>query len=78
LLLAALLVVVGMQFFALGLLGELIIFTHARDMKDYRVEEVIQYPEALASSSTDGVSTSNSNVNMEADIRTVHSPAVVA
>jgi glycosyltransferase involved in cell wall biosynthesis len=46
LLLAALLVVLGMQFFALGLLGELIIFTHARDLKDYRVEEVIQYPEA--------------------------------
>jgi hypothetical protein len=46
LLLAALLVVLGMQIFALGLLGELIIFTHARDMKDYRVEEVIQYESA--------------------------------
>lgn len=51
LLLAALLVVLGMQFFALGLLGELIIFTHARDLKDYRVEEVIQYPEAESSAS---------------------------
>jgi glycosyltransferase involved in cell wall biosynthesis len=48
LLLAALLVVLGMQIFALGLLGELIIFTHARGMKDYRVEEVIQYPDAVA------------------------------
>lgn len=46
LLLAALLVVLGMQIFALGLLGELIIFTHARDLKDYRVEEVIQYENA--------------------------------
>jgi glycosyltransferase involved in cell wall biosynthesis len=46
LLLAALLVVLGMQIFALGLLGELIIFTHARDLKDYRVEEVIQYDDA--------------------------------
>ena len=46
LLLAALLVVLGMQIFALGLLGELIIFTHARDLKDYRVEEVIQYADA--------------------------------
>src|SRR5690606_16930485 len=45
LLLAALLVVLGVQVFALGLLAELMIFTHARDMKDYRVEEVIQYPE---------------------------------
>ena len=34
-----------MQVFALGLLGELIIFTHAREMKDYRVEEIIQYPD---------------------------------
>lgn len=45
LLLGALLVVLGMQVFALGLLGELIIFTHARGMKDYRVQEVIQYPD---------------------------------
>jgi glycosyltransferase involved in cell wall biosynthesis len=49
LLLGALLVVLGMQVFALGLLGELIIFTHARSVKDYRVEEVIQYPETEAS-----------------------------
>jgi glycosyltransferase involved in cell wall biosynthesis len=46
LLLAGLLVVLGLQVFALGLLGELIIFTHARGLKDYRVEEVIQYPDA--------------------------------
>ncbi|PZN34137.1 MAG: dolichol-phosphate mannosyltransferase [Proteobacteria bacterium] len=48
LLLGALLIVLGMQIFALGLLGELIIFTHARDLKDYRVEEVIHYPESAA------------------------------
>jgi hypothetical protein len=53
LLLAALLVVLGMQVFALGLLGELIIFTHARSLKDYRVEEVIQYPESERSSVED-------------------------
>ena len=51
LLLAALLIVLGMQIFALGLLGELIIFTHARSLKDYRVEEVIQYPESEETSS---------------------------
>src|SRR6185312_14130557 len=45
LLLSSLLVVLGMQLFALGLLGELIIFTHARDIKDYQVDEVIRYPE---------------------------------
>jgi hypothetical protein len=36
-----------MQLFALGLLGELIIFTHARDIKDYQVDEVVRYPEAV-------------------------------
>ena len=44
LLLSSLLVVLGMQLLALGLLGELIIFTHARDIKDYQVDEVIRYP----------------------------------
>jgi glycosyltransferase involved in cell wall biosynthesis len=43
LLLASLLVVLGMQLLALGLLGELVIFTHARDIKDYQVEEVVRY-----------------------------------
>jgi glycosyltransferase involved in cell wall biosynthesis len=47
LLLSSLLVVLGMQLFALGLLGELIIFTHARDIKDYQVDEVVRYPEAV-------------------------------
>ncbi len=44
LLLSSLLVVLGLQLFAIGLLGELIIFTHARDLKDYQVEDVIQFP----------------------------------
>ncbi len=44
LLLSSLLVVLGMQLFALGLLGELVIFTHARDIKDYQIEEVVRYP----------------------------------
>ncbi|MDB6009796.1 MAG: glycosyl transferase family 2 [Gammaproteobacteria bacterium] len=48
LLLSSLLVVLGMQLLALGLLGELIIFTHARDIKDYQVDEVVRYPEAVA------------------------------
>jgi glycosyltransferase involved in cell wall biosynthesis len=48
LLLSSLLVVLGMQLFALGLLGELIIFTHARDIKDYQIDEVIRYPDAVA------------------------------
>jgi glycosyltransferase involved in cell wall biosynthesis len=44
LLLASLLLVLGLQVFALGLLGELIIFTHARNLKDYQVAEVISFP----------------------------------
>jgi glycosyltransferase involved in cell wall biosynthesis len=54
LLLSSLLVVLGLQVFALGLLGELIIFTHAKGIKDYQVDEVIQYPEAV-SSRPDGI-----------------------
>ena len=52
LLLSSLLVVLGMQLFALGLLGELMIFTHARDIKDYQVDEVIRYPEGVAATSS--------------------------
>lgn len=44
LLLSALFVVLGLQLFALGLLGELIIFTHARAIKDYQIERVISFP----------------------------------
>jgi glycosyltransferase involved in cell wall biosynthesis len=44
LLLSSLLVVLGLQLFALGLLGELMIFTHARGMKDYQVDRVIEFP----------------------------------
>jgi glycosyltransferase involved in cell wall biosynthesis len=39
LLLAILLIVVGIQIGSIGLLGELMIFTHARDQKDYVVRE---------------------------------------
>lgn len=39
--LTSLLVVLGAQIFALGLLGELVIFTHARDMKEYAIERIV-------------------------------------
>src|SRR5690606_13710297 len=42
LLLASLLAVLGLQLFAIVLLGELVIFTHAKDTKDYKVDEVIE------------------------------------
>lgn len=44
LLLGVLLVVLGMQMLSLGLLGEVIIFTHARRVRDYHVAEVIRQP----------------------------------
>lgn len=46
LLISALVVVLGLQLFALGLLAELIIFTHARHLKDYQGAEIIHYPKA--------------------------------
>lgn len=42
LLLGSLLIVLGVQTFALGLIGELIIFTHASSMKEYAVRSVIE------------------------------------
>lgn len=50
LLLSSLFVVLGLQVFALGLLGELIIFTHARELKDYQVDKVIEFPQTSDSS----------------------------
>lgn len=41
LLLSSLLVVLGVQIFALGLVGEIIIFTHARDIKEYTIDRTI-------------------------------------
>lgn len=41
LLLSSLLVVLGLQLFALGLLGELIIFTHGKHVKEYTIEKVV-------------------------------------
>ena len=62
LLLSSLLVVLGMQLFAIGLLGELIIFTHARDIKDYQIDEVVRYPEGTV---TDPVATDGSHASPE-------------
>jgi glycosyltransferase involved in cell wall biosynthesis len=42
LVLGALLMVFGMQLFSIGLLGEIIIFTHARGMKEYQTRDVLE------------------------------------
>lgn len=48
LLLGVLMVVLGVQLFAVGLIGELIIFTHARGLKEYAVAEVVNLDDAPA------------------------------
>ena len=45
LLLGSLCLVLGAQLFALGLVGELIIFTHARDLKEYAIAETVNMSE---------------------------------
>jgi hypothetical protein len=42
LVLGALLMVFGVQLFSTGLLGEIIIFTHARDLKDYQIDKTLE------------------------------------
>lgn len=41
LILSSLLIVLGIQVIAIGLIGEIIIFTHARDLKEYRIDKII-------------------------------------
>jgi len=41
LLLSSILIVLGVQLFAMGLIGELIIFTHAKDIREYTVDDVV-------------------------------------
>lgn len=42
LVLGVLAMVLGVQLFSIGLLGEIIIFTHARDIKEYQVDEILE------------------------------------
>ena len=41
LILGALLLVIGIQMISIGLLGEMVIFTHAGDIEEYNIEEII-------------------------------------
>ncbi|HVY81516.1 MAG TPA: glycosyltransferase [Steroidobacteraceae bacterium] len=68
LLLSSLLVVMGLQLFALGLLGELIIFTHARELKDYKIDRIIEYAPAEAAQLA--AATTGASAPMERDART--------
>ncbi len=51
LLLSSLLIVLGLQLTAIGLLGELIIFTHARELRDFQIDKVVEFRSALADES---------------------------
>jgi glycosyltransferase involved in cell wall biosynthesis len=42
LLLGALLLIIGVQMISIGLIGEIIIFTHARELKEYSIEEILE------------------------------------
>lgn len=42
LILSTLMVVLGIQIIAVGLIGEIITFAHARELKDYKVERVVE------------------------------------
>jgi len=42
LLMGALFLVIGIQMISIGLIGEMIIFTHARDIKEYNIEKIVE------------------------------------
>ena len=35
-------IVLGFQMIGVGLIGELIIFTHAKDIKEYTIDEIVE------------------------------------
>ena len=41
LILGALLLIIGIQMISIGLLGEMIIFTHAGEIEEYNIQEII-------------------------------------
>ena len=41
LILSSLLIVLGIQIIAIGLIGEIIIFTHAKEIKEYKIDRII-------------------------------------
>lgn len=41
LILSSMLIVLGVQVIAIGLIGEIIIFTHAKDIKEYKIDKII-------------------------------------
>ena len=54
LLLGVLLIVLGVQILGFGLVGEIIIFSQARNLKEYRIERIYEREEETAALSDDG------------------------
>lgn len=48
LVLSTLMIVLGIQILSVGLIGEIVTFTYAKDIKDYRVERVVEPPARVA------------------------------
>ena len=48
LILSTLTVVLGMQIISVGLIGEIITFTYAKDLKDYKVDRLVEPEQARA------------------------------
>ena len=47
LLLGSLLLIIGIQMVSIGLIGEMIIFTHAKEIKEYNIEEIVNNPSQI-------------------------------
>ena len=72
LLLSSLMVVLGVQIFGLGLIGELIIFAHAKDIKEYAVREVVN---GRLTTTTVKPTTQSASASEETENRQATSPA---
>jgi glycosyltransferase involved in cell wall biosynthesis len=62
LLLSSLMIALGLQVFAVGLVGELLVFIHARSIKKYKVREILEARTATAKKTDEHVSKASSAV----------------
>jgi hypothetical protein len=66
LLLGSLLVVLGVQLFGLGLLGELVIFAHAGETKEYAIRSIVGGPDTRANAPESADESSEAESGMSA------------
>ena len=53
LVLTTLMIVLGIQIISVGLIGEIVAFTYAKDIKDYRVDRVVEPEDEVTSPARD-------------------------